>query len=586
MRKSKPSREAKSAAPGKQAAVKQAAVKQAAAAQPPAAAAKPDVVWWPWAAGLAGLILAFVVYDPALNAGFVFDDRFLPFFAPNLSTHIGDWVGSIRPLLMFSFWLDYVLGGGGNPYIFHATNVIFHFLTSVMVALIAAQILDWAGVAGRMRATLAVFSGALFLLHPLQTESVAYVASRSENLSVLFYYAAFTLFVYRRNDSMTILRAVAIVALFGAAVATKEHTLTLPALFLLTDFFWDRGGIRKNAILYVLLAVSAAVGAVFVLRVLRSADTAGFALQGLSPAAYFFTQCRVLWDYVRMFALPFGQNVDPDIPVSTGLLDHGAIFGLVALIAAAAAAWIYRKRFPLAAFGVFVFLLLIAPTSSLVPIRDVLAERRLYLPFLGLIFIALEFLRRIDVRQAAWVSAAILAVCAILTYQRSEVWASPLALWEDSVAKSPAKYRPRFQLAYAQFELSHCAESVQSYEKASQLGPVDDQLLIDWALALDCANRPDDAVARLRQALQFRPSAHVYSQIGMIYAKRGRTQDALTALDQAEKINPGYEMIYVYRGNIALQAGDRAGALREYQHALNVNPSSQAARDALLRVSR
>jgi tetratricopeptide (TPR) repeat protein len=159
-------------------------------------------------------------------------------------------------------------------------------------------------------------------------------------------------------------------------------------------------------------------------------------------------------------------------------------------------------------------------------------------------------------------------------------------LWEDSVAKSPAKYRPRFQLAYAQFELSHCAESVQSYEKASQLGPVDDQLLIDWALALDCANRPDDAVARLRQALQFRPSAHVYSQIGMIYAKRGRTQDALTALDQAEKINPGYEMIYVYRGNIALQAGDRAGALREYQHALNVNPSSQAARDALLRVSR
>jgi tetratricopeptide (TPR) repeat protein len=437
-----------------------------------------------------------------------------------------------------------------------------------------------------MRATLAVFSGALFLLHPLETESVAYVASRSENLSVLFYYAAFALFVYRKTDSMTILRAVAIVALFGAAVATKEHTLTLPLLFLLTDFFWSRGGIRKNAILYVLLAVSGAIGAVFVLRVLRAANTAGFALQGLSPLDYFFTQCRVLWIYVRMFVLPFGQNVDPDIPVSTGLIDHGAIFGLVALLAVVAAAWIYRKRFPLAAFGVFVFLLLIAPTSSFVPIRDVLAERRLYLPFVGLIFIALEFLRRIDLRQAAWVSTGILAVCAVLTYQRSEVWASPLALWEDSVAKSPAKYRPRFQLAYAQFELSHCAESAQSYEQASRLGPVDDQLLIDWALALDCANRPDEAVAKLRQALQFRPSAHVYSQIGMIYAKRGRTQEALSALDEAEKLNPRYEMIYVYRGNIALQAGDRAGALREYQHAVDVNPSNQAARDALLRVSR
>jgi Flp pilus assembly protein TadD len=575
MKKSKPPREAKSAGSGKPA-----------GSAKTAESATGKFVWWPWAAGLAGLILAFVVYDPALNAGFVFDDRFLPFFAPNLSSNLADWVGSIRPLLMFSFWLDFVLGGGANPYLFHATNVVFHVLTSILVALIAAKILDWAGVAGRMRATLAVFSGALFLLHPLETESVAYVASRSENLSVLFYYAAFALFVYRKTDSMTILRAVAIVALFGAAVATKEHTLTLPLLFLLTDFFWSRGGIRKNAILYVLLAVSGAIGAVFVLRVLRAANTAGFALQGLSPLDYFFTQCRVLWIYVRMFVLPFGQNVDPDIPVSTGLIDHGAIFGLVALLAVVAAAWIYRKRFPLAAFGVFVFLLLIAPTSSFVPIRDVLAERRLYLPFVGLIFIALEFLRRIDLRQAAWVSTGILAVCAVLTYQRSEVWASPLALWEDSVAKSPAKYRPRFQLAYAQFELSHCAESAQSYEQASRLGPVDDQLLIDWALALDCANRPDEAVAKLRQALQFRPSAHVYSQIGMIYAKRGRTQEALSALDEAEKLNPRYEMIYVYRGNIALQAGDRAGALREYQHAVDVNPSNQAARDALLRVSR
>ncbi len=154
------------------------------------------------------------------------------------------------------------------------------------------------------------------------------------------------------------------------------------------------------------------------------------------------------------------------------------------------------------------------------------------------------------------------------------------------MAKSPAKYRPRFQLAYAQFELGHCAESVQTYEKASQLGPVDDQLLTDWALALDCANRPDEAVAKLRQAMPFSSSAHLYSQIGMIYAKRGRTQEALAALDQAEKINPRYEMIYVYRGNIALQAGDRAGAIREYQHAVDLNPSNQVAREALTRAGR
>jgi len=94
------------------------------------------------------------------------------------------------------------------------------------------------------------------------------------------------------------------------------------------------------------------------------------------------------------------------------------------------------------------------------------------------------------------------------------VWASPLTLWEDSVAKSPGKYRPRFQLAYAQFELGHCADSAQSYEKASQLGPVDDQLLIDWALALDCANRPDEAVR------QVAPGAAVQALRARLFADR------------------------------------------------------------------
>ena len=82
-------------------------------------------------------------------------------------------------------------------------------------------------------------------------------------------------------------------------------------------------------------------------------------------------------------------------------MDHGAILGLAALLALVAAAWIYRKRFPLAAFGVFMFLLLLAPTSSFIPIRDVQAEHRLYLPFLGLVLVCLEVLRRLRFQQAA-----------------------------------------------------------------------------------------------------------------------------------------------------------------------------------------
>lgn len=547
--------------------------------------AKP-FVWWPWAAAAAALFLALEAYGPALNGDFVLDDLYLPFDLPRAAefTFYG-WVKGLRPLLMFSYWVNFQMQGA-EPYVYHLTNVVLHVIAAGVVTLVAWRLLELAAVAGRARSALSVFAGGLFLLHPLQTESVAYVASRSEVLSVLLYYAAFAVFLYRRAESMTLARALAIVALFGAAVSTKEHTLTLPALLLLADGFWGLGGIRKNGLLYGILALAGVAGGIQVWRVISRANTAGFRVEGLSPATYFFTQCRVLWMYVRLFFLPWGQNADPDIALSNGLLDHGAIFGLMAWVALAAAAWVYRKRFPLAAFGVWMFLLLIAPTSSVVPIRDVLAERRLYLPFLGLTLIAIEFLRRLNASPMLWTGVIALGLCAVLTYQRSAVWGSPLALWEDTVAKSPQKWRPHFQLAAAHYALGHCPEAAEAYEHTSRLGGIDATLLVNWALALDCTGRPQDALAKLQQAAELRPSAHVLAQLGMMYGKQGRMDEALEALNRAELLDARYEMTHVYRGNVFEVQGDRAAAAREYQRALAINPGNQPARESLMRVSR
>lgn len=546
--------------------------------------ARRPVVWWTWAAALASLVVVFEVYGPALNGAFVLDDLYLP-FVKNPADSGFFILSSVRPLLMLSFWADSRLAGNSDPFLFHATNVLFHFGAAVFAALVAAKLLEWAEVTGKLRAALSVFSGALFLLHPIQTESVAYVASRSENLSVMFYYAAFAVFLYRPGAQMTWWRALAIVALFGAAISTKEHALTFPVLLVLTDYFWNRGGIRANRTVYVLLAIAGAAGGIWVWRILSRANTAGFGMTGLTPAAYFFTQCRVIWTYIRMFFLPFGQNVDPDVAVSGNLLEHGAILGLAALIALAVAAWIFRKRYRLAAFGVFMFLLLIAPTSSFIPIRDVQAEHRLYLPFLGLVLMCMEGLRRLRFPQVAWAGAIVLAVCCVMTYQRSAVWATSLDLWKDSVAKSPNKYRPQFQLAFAEYEIGKCEDASRTFEAASRLGPTDNQLLIDWALALDCAGRWQEAIEKLTHASRFANDAHVHTQLAMVYAKHNQMQAALAELDKAERLDASYEMIYVYRGNIDLIGGDRAGAEREYRHALTLNPENQAARDGLVKAA-
>jgi hypothetical protein len=545
------------------------------------------VAWWKWGAALAALLVAFAVYGPALNGAFVFDDRYMPFLQPALADlPLSLWVSGVRPLLMVSFWTDYQIGKT-DPSSYHATNVIFHFVTSLLVVFIVARLLELTGVAGRMRALLAVAAGAVFLLHPLQTETVAYVTSRSDAMSVMFYYAAFAVFLYCRTERMSLWRAIAVAVLFACAAGIKEHTLTLPVLLVATDYWFRLGGIRKHWILYALLLVCGILGGLWVLRVLGGADTAGFHVAGLTPTMYFFTECRVVWTYVRMFVLPFGQNVDPDVPLSASLFDHGAILGLLAWIAVAVAAWVYRKRFPLAAFGVLVFFLLIAPTSSIVPIRDVQAERRVYLPMLGLLLVCVEFARRAKFRQLAWGGAAVASVLAVLAYQRNEVWAGPLPLWTDAAAKSPNKMRPHFQLAFAhQFEERRYDEAAREYEIAARIGPVDDLLLVDWALALDAMGREDEAAVRLRQAAALAPSAHIYTQLGMVFAKHRRYQEALDALATAERLDPGFVITYVYRGKLYEQSGDAAAAAREYQRALAIEPGNAEAIEGLRRVSR
>ncbi len=546
----------------------------------------PRRTWWPWAAALGGLILALEVYGPALRGPFVLDDRYLPFMDPGAALlTLRNWIQGLRPLLYFSYWLNYQ-SGGIDPYGYHITNVLLHSLGSAVIALVTARLVELSGTTGRMRNVLSVISGGLFLLHPIQTESVAYVASRSEVLSVALYFSAFALFLFRRTESISILRSIAIVALFAAAISTKEHTITLAALLLLADYYWGLGGIRKNGLLYGILGIAGAWGAFGVWRVLRDAPTAGFHVAGLTPATYFFTQCRVIWTYIRLFFLPFGQNVDPDVAVSQNILDHGAIFGLAGLIAIAAAAWIYRKRWPLAAFGVLMFLLLLAPTSSFVPISDVSAERRLYLPFLGLTLVVLEFLRRLKASSAVWAGGAALAVCSALTYQRAAVWSSPVALWQDAAEKSPHKYRPRFQLASAYFEAGDCAPAARAFDEASRLAQPDYDLFVDWGLALDCAGDWQEAVAKLQQAFTIQPSAHIESQIGMVYAKKAKWDEALAALAKAEQLDPKFEMTYVYRGGVFESTGNKAAAAEQYQRALAINPLNPTAREALARVSQ
>jgi protein O-mannosyl-transferase len=562
---------------------------------PIAVAAEPRTNPWIWiyAGSLAiALFAAFEVYWPAIHGPFLLDDMTLTYTAPNAADiPLRAWITYLRPLLTFTFWLNFQLSGAQDTFSYHAFNVLLHLLNAIFTFFAIRKVLSWAGVEETRNRILSLFAAGIFLLHPLQTESVSYIASRSETLSVFFVLAALVVFLYRAGPTVSISRILALLALFAAAALSKEHTAVLPALFLLTDYYWNfefsPSVVWRNWKLYVPIAAGALLAVAGTLRILRGNQTVGFQMQGLTWYQYFFTECRVIWEYIRLYIFPIGQNLDPDIDISRSITSHGAIVGLAGLLGISVLAWIYRRRFPIASYGWLVFLILLAPTSSIVPIRDPMAERRLYLPFIGLLLITVEFLRRWKASRNVLIGALalVLAVEGALTYQRNLLWGSEVEIWKDAASKSRQKLRPRFQLALADFHAAACADSVDEYQRAAALEPPTYDLLLDWALAYDCAGNSQQAIAKLQQAAAEHPSAHVYSQIGREYGKIGKYPEALEALTTAERRDPNFAMTYYYLGNIHAIQGDFVQARQDYQHVLTLDPNNAPAREALARLA-
>lgn len=559
------------------------------------ATTSPSITYFPWWGYVIAAFLVFFTaleaYGPALHGPFAFDDLFLPYsqkWAPERS--LLEWMG-LRPLLGASFWLTFQLGGY-NTFPYHVTNVLLHSISSVLVFFIVRRLLsgltNGMETAGPRRSILAAFAAILFLLHPVQTESVAYIASRSEALSVMFFLAAFCLFLMRRTAGASWGVALGVIAFFGCALASKEHAVALPALLLLTDYYFNPGfrfdGIRANWRIYLPVAALAVLGSVMIWTYVSRDPMIGFHIQGISWWQYFFTECRALFLYLRLFLFPTGQSVDYDFPVSHTPFDHGAIYALGAILAISAVAWIYRRQAPLASYGWFAFLLLMAPTSSFIPIHDVFAERRLYLPFIALLLIVTEGLRRLRGIDDKKLIAALAVVClaaGVQTWRRAHVWSSVIALWEDAAAKSPTKARAREGLGNAYFHARRCKEAAEEYEAAMRLSTPDYTLYYNVGAVFHCLNEPARAEEALLKSAALNPGASAYALLGQVQSEESRFAEALEALSHAQQLDPAYPLTYAYRGNVYLALGRRDEAQQNFNACLQLDPNNELARRGL-----
>lgn len=548
----------------------------------------------PWQlifAAIAALITVFVVYSPASSAPFLLDDLYQPYGRPNIEALTWNAWTAQRPLLGVTYWLNWKTSGIETSD-YHTVNVLLHWAVGCVVFLLTKSLLQRVGEAAPRRSWLALTVAGVFLLHPLQSESVAYIASRSELLSSLFAYSSAVLFLCR---PMGWIRAVAVMALIGCGVLSKEHIAVFPGVLILADLLLPSGELsvterlKSNWKLYALCAVGSIAGVRYILRVITVGTTVGLNINGVSWLDYFYTQCRVIWQYLRLFILPTGLNIDPDVAISRSITDHGAIFGLLGIATLIVGAFLLRRTYALAAFGLLSAFVLLAPTSSFLVIADPMAERRMYLPMLGFLLVLIDLARRWKPLQGNTliaVSCALFIACGALTFGRAQVWSSPESLWKDAVVGSPNKQRPHYQLAFAYKQQERCEEAAEEFDRASKTGPPEFTMMMNWGQSLHCAGKLNQAIEVLYKAVSMETNAGAYAEIAMIHAEQNKLEDALRVLDQSEQVDRTFGVANLYRGNIYLMQNQPEKAAEQFKIALKKDPSDAAAAESLKRLGK
>ena len=557
----------------------------------PAAAPAPAIATpWFWPV-MAMLLAATIAYWPALGGPFTFDDVHLPFEDRN-AANAGPalWIGGVRPVLMLTYWANYVMSGT-HVVSYHLVSLLFHIITAVLVYFLLRRILNLADI-GLDRRWCAFFGAGLFLLHPLQTESVAYIAGRSEEVAGLFYVAAWLVFLKHFKSPTTWWTALQILLLTGAAVLGKESAISVPAILVLTDFYWNPAPlgqqVRSRLKLYVPIVTGGLLAAIWILRGLRGATSAGFGLAGLTPLTYALTQCRVIPTYIRLYLIPLGQNGDWGLRFFQSLTDGGAVFYVVLMVVfAAIIVWTYTRA-KLLSFGLLVFLVLLLPTSSVVPVKDALAERRVYVPVIGLILAsiwAFDYFRP-KAQTFLAVAGCLLAASPALTYHRNFVWSSPLLLWQDSIAGNRENGRAHLGLGVVYLTSGKCPDAIREFQEVERIQGKGIEIQTNLGAAYQCSRQPDLALKELQEVITKRPTANLYAQIGYLDAISEHIPEAMTALNHALELDPRNALALAYRGVLYYAAGNLHLAYEDLHLALEIDPGNQAAQAGMAKLER
>lgn len=522
---------------------------------------------------------------------------------PDLATNF-----ILRPVAYATFYANYVFDEF-NPFWWRLVNIGVHVANAWLMYALLTLLLSQAAGSRLQRGSIFFISltgSALFAVHPMAIESVTYIVQRFTSLGAFFFLLTLVLHfmaaVVKVRHWRCCLRVGAVLALI-LGMQTKECTFTAPMIAMLLDGVLLRSPWRqafKRALplllclpiipVLVVLVAWAQNGGVFswsaAIHITNSKD------EPMSYWHYLFSQIPIVVEYLRLLVWPAGLNLDPDRPLHRSLFAVPVLLGLGIIAALLAGTGWLRHRFQddprLTALQVFTlwFFATVVVSSGMVPLPDLMAEHRAYLPSIG-IFAAIACLLDLA-RTSRWhpkltrwsVPASALVLCVALsvaTWQRNEVWSSSISLWENTLAKSPGKCRIWNNLAVAYAEGNCQDKAVPCFEKAVALEPRYVTAHINLISTLNAMARYQDALKACLQLLHdvplARQSVDVQCHMGIALIGSGQVDKGKEFLKEVVSVAPRHRQSHIILGAVYQQLGRPQKALFHWEQAVQIAPA-------------
>lgn len=595
---------------------------------------------------LLALALAstFIVYLGTLRFDFVYDDheqivenfriqswQYVPgYFTEHVWSHISpkDPGNFYRPLFLLWLRLNHLLFGV-RPAGWHFTSVLLHLGATLLVYLLARRLLNDRAGAG--------LAALIFGIHPVHLEAVAWVAGATEPLLGVLLLSSFLCYLkLREGGARRRLWAASSLVLYAFALLAKETAIALPFLVLAWEWIFGRAAgetapvatvrsasaqkasaviappLRSLGRLAIVLAPYVALSAAYVALRLRILKELSHAFTTLPFHTLLLTAPSLLWFYLRRLIWPSGTSAFYDLPyVTAPSLSPFLIPAAAVAVAALGLAWWSRHSRAIA----FASLWMLVPILPVLDVRifpegDIVHDRYLYLPSVGLAIIAAGALVRLKAALPKWLgrpaiqAAAVIGLALLLGFaavEQSLSWADDLllsyrgirvapksvyavnnlanallargnpdqaiGLYEEALRLRPDFWEPNYNLGLVHYKAGRLRESERYLNRAIRINPFDPREFVCLGFARLQAGRPEEAAALMRHAIELRPdAANSHMALGVVLKAQGRLEAALEEFKRASVLEP-----------------ERASAraqIAEIEARLRTSPGSEAPGDA------